>query len=416
MSTHADTPPSPSKALTIGLIGIVATAIGLIVSPDKHGVATGWLVGLVFWMAVALGMLLLVMIHHVFDASWSVILRRQFEHALTALPWLFVLFLPLIVSVFTHRGFVWYWMDTGTEMHGGHGTIAEDPLFLKKSGFLSVPFFVGFTALSFGIWIFLANKFRGNSFSQDSDGSVSWTRSSRKWSAIGLPLTAITLTGCVILWVKSLDYHWFSTMYGVWFFANAARAALGIGVIILLWLHARGNFKGILNTNHLHSIGQLVFAFTVFWAYITFSQYFLIWGANIPEETFWYNLREINTNGTFNQWGYVGMLLLFGHFLFPFLFLLSYKNKVTPSKLRFIVCCILTTIFIDMCYNIMPSALKDHATGNALPFLSVNLVWAVTSVVGVGGICTWAYLKSFPKSKLIPIRDPRIEECLTHHE
>ncbi len=418
MSTHAETPsaPSPSKALVVGIIGIVATAAGLFIAPDKHGVAAGWLVGLVFWMAVALGMLLLVMIHHIFDASWSVVLRRQFEHALSAFPWLFVLFLPLIISVFTAPGFVWPWMDTSHPMHGGHGTIADDPLYIKKSGFLSVPFFLGFTALSFGLWIFLAGKFRKNSFSQDSDGSASWTSSSRKWSAAGIPLTALTLTGCVILWVKSLDYHWFSTMYGVWFFANSARAALGIGVILILWLHARGDFKGILNTNHLHSIGQLVFAFTVFWAYITFSQYFLIWGANIPEETFWYNLREINTDGTFNQWGYVGMLLLFGHFLFPFLFLLSYKHKVTPSKLRFIVCCILTTIFVDMCFNIMPSAMKDHATGNAQPFLSLNLVWAITSVIGVGGICAWAYLKSFPKTKLIPIRDPRIEECLTHHE
>jgi hypothetical protein len=153
----------------------------------------------------------------------------------------------------------------------------------------------------------------------------------------------------------------------------------------------------------------------VFWAYITFSQYFLIWNANVPEETFWYNLREIHADGTPSQWKYVGMVILFGHFVIPFLYLLSYKNKVTPSKIKPIVIWILATILIDLCYNIMP-ALKDHDTGDPLPFLSINLVWILASVVGVGGVCIWSYLRSFPTQKLIPIRDPRIGECLTHHE
>jgi hypothetical protein len=183
----------------------------------------------------------------------------------------------------------------------------------------------------------------------------------------------------------------------------------------MVWLYARGDYKGILNTNHLHSIGQLVFAFTVFWAYVTFSQYFLIWNANVPEETFWYNVREINADGTPNQWKWVGIgAILFGHFVVPFLFLLSYKHKVTHSKIRFIAIWILVVIFIDICYNVLP-ALKDSHE-NPVPFFSLNLLWAITAVIGVGGICVWSYLKSFPTQKLIPIRDPRIEECLTHHE
>jgi hypothetical protein len=157
-------------------------------------------------------------------------------------------------------------------------------------------------------------------------------------------------------------------------------------------------------------------ALTIFWGYVTFSQYFLIWNANVPEETFWYNIRELNHDGSPNQWKWVGIIaILFGHFVVPFCLLLSYRFKVTHRIIRRIACWILLTIIVDLCYNILP-ALKDPTTGDPLPFLSVHLIWVLTSVIGVGGICAWAYLKSLPTTKLIPIRDPRIVECLTHHE
>lgn len=200
----------------------------------------------------------------------------------------------------------------------------------------------------------------------------------------------------------------------MWFFAAAVRGALSLGVILTVWLWCRGDLKGILNNNHMHSIGMLMFAFTVFWAYITFSQYFLIYMANIPEETFWYSLREINANGGVNQWKYVGMFLLFGHFFAPFLTLLSYKLKINKVAMPRIALFIAAVVLIDMIYNVMPS--KKDALGNAYPFLSGNLVWIATAVIGIGGVCVWAYLNSFAKTKLIPIRDPRIVESLTHHE
>ena len=424
MSTHAASAPvslaaaSPagnaSKALVIGIVGLIVSAIGFAVS-GAHAGALSYLVGITFWTAIAIGMLMWVMIHHIFDASWSVIIRRQFEHGLAAFPWLLLLFVPLIVISWTGtRDTIWPWMNLHGHVHGGHGTIGEDVLYVKKAGFLNIEMFTVLTVLSFGIWAWLSARLRKASFTQDVDGDIKWTYMNRKTAAFGIALTAITLTLAAIYWIKSLEYHWFSTMYGVWFFANCIRGALGIGVLIMLWLLARGDYKGILNTNHLHSIGQLVFAFTVFWAYVTFSQYFLIWNANVPEETFWYNLREIHADGTPSQWKWVGMVILFGHFVVPFLYLLSYKHKVTPSKIKPIVLWILATILIDLCYNILPALKDEH--GDPLPFLSLNLVWVLASVVGVGGVCVWAYLRSFPTQKLIPIRDPRIGECLTHHE
>jgi hypothetical protein len=413
-STASPAAPNPGKALMIGLAGIALTAIGLAVSPHVQDVAYAWLVGISFWTAIAIGFLLMILIHHIFDAKWSVVLRRQQEHGLAAFKWLALLFLPLLITPFigTHD-LVWPWMNPDHVLHG-HGTVGHDILYAKKSGFLSIKAFVGMTVIFFGSWIILAALLRKASFTQDKDGDVKWTFMNRRLAAAGLPVAALTLTFAAIYWIKSLEYHWFSTMYGVWFFANCYRGALCISVIIFVWLYNRGDFKGILNTDHMHSIGQVMLALTIFWTYVTFSQYFLIWNANVPEETFWYNIRELNHDGTTNQWWYVGLFILFGHFLLPFCLLLSYRFKVTKHILRRIAYWILFTILIDLCYNILPG-IKD-ANGDAAPFLSLNLLWVVTSVVGIGGICVWAYLKSFPTTKLIPIRDPRIVECLTHHE
>ena len=423
MSTSAATAPQslPStssgatKALVVGIVGIAVAAGGLFLPHNTQVVAHSWLVGVTFWTAITIGMLLMTMIHHIFDASWSTVVRRQWEHGLAAFPWLALLFAPLLLATwFGQRDLIWPWMNPEHALHG-HGTVGTDILYAKKSGFLNINMFTGATVLFFAVWIWLSMRLRKASFTQDKDGDLKWTRMNRVTAAMGIPMAALSLTFAAIFWIKSLEYHWFSTMYGVWFFANCVRGALAVSVLIMLWLYVRGDYKGILNTNHLHSIGQLMLAFTVFWAYVTFSQYFLIWNANVPEETFWYNLREINADGTPNQWKYVGIIVLvFGHFLVPFLYLLSYRHKIVHSKIKLISIWIPCIIFFDLCYNILPALKNEH--GDALPLFSLNLLWTVAAVIGVGGIWLWSYLRSFPTAKLIPIRDPRINESLLHHE
>jgi len=402
------TAASASKALRLGLAGIAATALGLLFSPVRI-VAAAWLVGLVYWTAIAIGMLILVLIHHIFDAQWSTILRRQMEHSLAAFKWLALLFLPLIlISLVPPRDWVWPWLNPAHVLAAESKTVGTDIIYAKKMGFLNLHVLVIWTAGFFALWIWLSARLRRNSFRQDIDGDPKWTKRSGFTAGFGLPIMGLTLTFAAIFWIKSLEYHWFSTMYGVWYFANCMRGAYSCCVLIMLWLLNRGDYKGILTEDHWHSIGQMMLAFTVFWGYIAFSQYFLIWNADVPEETFWYNLRE------YGDWWWVGMVLVFGHFLVPFLALLSYRFKVTPCIIRRIALWILGVIFIDMCWNVLP-ALKD-AHGHPLPFVSLTLLWAVTSAVGVGGVCVWAYLRSFPTTKLFPIRDPRIAECLARHE
>ena len=405
------TAPAPTAALAtrfliVGVIGLALTALGLAVSPAQH-VALSYLVGFTYWTAVCIGMLLLTLIHHVTDAGWSTVIRRQYEHGLSAFKWLAVLFLPLLICAWMKPGLIWPWMDKANIIHGGH-TVGADPLYVKKEGFLNLKMFTGMTIAFFLIWTWLAARLRKASFSQDLDGDVKWTFMNRRTAAFGIVLTALSLTFAAIYWMKSLEYHWFSTMYGVWFFANCVRGGLVYAVVITCWLYNRGDYKGIFNTGHFHALVALAFAFVVFWGYVTFSQYFLIWNANVPEETFWYNIRESG------DWWYVGMLILFGHFFVPFLAWLRYRNKSERKPALIISLWVGTIILVDLCYNVLP-ALKDHE-GQPLPFLSINLLWVLTSVIGVGGICAWSYLRSFPTTKLIPIRDPRIVESLTHHE
>ena len=421
IASISSTPAAPALSgstlpLGIGVAGLAVAAAGFFID-GPQAAAAGWLTAIVFWVGIAVGMLFLIMLGYIFDAGWSIVLRRQLEHGVSVFKWLALLFVPLLLlSWFYQRGLIWRWMDPAFDFAGigGHGTVATDILYGKKSGFLSIGFFTVRAVAYFGIWIGLATVFRRNSFSQDADGDPKWTLSSRKWAAAGLALTAVSSTFAVIDWVKSLEYHWFSTMYGVWYFANGIRGALSMLALISIVGLDRGTFTGVVNRTHLYDVGKLMLAFTIFWAYITFSQYFLIWNANVPEETFWYNLREVLHTGEASQWKVVGMTILFGYFLVPFLYLLSYKAKVTPKLLAPVAIWILALSLLDVCYNVLPFR-KDSA-GDALPLLSLQLVWTLAAVAGVGGICVWSYLRSFPTAKLIPIRDPRIRESLNHKE
>ena len=138
-----------------------------------------------------------------------------------------------------------------------------DILYQKKASFLNVNMFTGMTVAFFASWIFLSWRLRKASFAQDGDGDAKWTFMSRQTAAFGIPVTALALSFAAIYWMKSLEYHWFSTMYGVWFFANCMRAALAFGVVITWWLVNRGDYKGIYNTNQFHCLTALAFAFVV---------------------------------------------------------------------------------------------------------------------------------------------------------
>jgi hypothetical protein len=408
----ADSVPSERSKLAnpgtllLGGAGLVALTLLGVFLGDGQRVAFSWLIAVTFWTAISIGALMLVMIHHIFDAGWSTVIRRTLEHWLGVFPILALAFAPLVlVSLFIDADVLWKWLD--------HDRVAGDILWTKKSAFLNPVAFVTANVVFFGIFIWLSARLRRSSFTQDEDGSVEHTLSNRRTAAFGIPLAAMSLTFAAFYWLMSLEFHWFSTMYGVWFFAGSMRAALAFTAILCIYLAHRGVLDGIFRIPHLLNLGNIMLAFTVFWAYISFSQYFLIWNANIPEETFWYNLRELNLGtGERNSWWYVGLFLLFGHFFLPFFFFLGHGNKKKHSRMVAVCTWILLVQLIDLYYNILPT--KKLESGDAIPFAVSP--WDVTALLGVGALCFWQFFRSFARTRCIPIRDPRIVESLQLHE
>ena len=180
-------------------------------------------------------------------------------------------------------------------------------------------------------------------------------------------------------------------------------------ILTCAYLVAKGPLKGIFNTKQLHDVSTLAFAFTVFWAYITFSQYFLIWNANIPEETFWFNDREQGI------WWPISMVLIFGYFLFPFLYMLQFPLKTNFQSMTFMAIWLLSMNLLDIFFNILPSLKDSHGEPFQMFSSPLNILWYIGGVLGAGGILLWSYWSSYRNTKIIPIRDPRIEECLHHN-
>ena len=389
--------------LIAGIVGLAITLFGVWTGVSDHNPrpALGLLIMFTFYLTIGLGFLLFTMIHHVFGAGWSTIPRRQLEHGISIFPWLAIVFVPLLVITYKlDPGLIWKWFDTEA--------VANDVLYQKKTWWLGQTSFLVRCVIYFGGWIFLAWKLRTLSAAQDLDGDPERTKKMVFWSAVGIIFTALTLTGASIDWIKAIEFHWFSTMYGVWFFAASMRAALAALTLVCLYqVYKRGPLTGLFNRGHMYDIGCIMLAFTVFWAYVSFSQYFLIYNANIPEETFWYNMREQGA------WWWVGLGLVFGHFLLPFIYLLYYSNKVRASRMIFISVWVLVFHMLDIYYNILPSKRVDYDMYVPYPF--VVTIWDIAAFIGIGGLCAWSFMKSWRKTKIVPVQDPRIIESLNHH-
>jgi hypothetical protein len=407
-------------ALVVGIVGIVIALFGFKQGWDDGDVRPimSWLIGIGFWLSIAIGMLFLTQIWYVFHARWPTIIRRQCEHGMAAFPYLLVLFLPLLATVYFHddAGILWKWMN-GANHLPGHGTVGEDPLYAWKSPFLNKEFFTIRVFGIFAVFIGISTLLRKWSFDTDKTGNINNTHYARRLSSVGLALCAVAMTLGAIDWFKSLEYHWFSTMYGVWFFAACMRAALATLVILTVILASKGYLKGILKQAHRYDLACMMLAFTIFWAYISFSQYFLIYSANIPEETFWYNLREMNFDGTRNSWWWVSMGLIFGHFLTPFLLLLWYNTKVVVWRTVAVSAWILTFHVLDLYWNIVPGKMvaPDHGEGFLVRQFSIS-PYDIAALVGIGGICIFAMCRSMKKAEPIPVRDPNILTSLNYTE
>ncbi|MFN5956997.1 MAG: quinol:cytochrome C oxidoreductase [Planctomyces sp.] len=367
----------------------------------KHGLAS-YHVGALVALGMALGPLGLVLIMNLVKAGWFVTLRRQAENA-ASLVWLGVIMLlpPLVIELLKPGVFI-KWRTPGL--------IATDELLAKKAPYLNDPFFFSRLAVYAIVWIIIARLIVGFSRKQDITGDKWLSNKASFHSAWAILAFALTCAFASFDLIKALDFHWFSTMFGVYFFAGNMLAGLSILVVILAALRSSGRLKGLVTAEHFHDTGKLMFAFTVFWAYISFSQYFLYWYANIPEETGWFMARQSN------GWQYLFYALCIGHFIVPFLILIWRDVKKSTILLAAMGVFMLVMHILDVFYQIRPLVYMTKVIDQTAVIPGkVGLGWmdftgALGPVLIFIGVLIWK-VRSAP---LIPIKDPRLPEALEH--
>ncbi len=369
-------------AVAIALVAIALSVVGAISAPKQF--AFSWLFAFAFFFTIAAGSLFWVIVHHAVDADWSVVVRRQLENVAWLFPVLVILFIPIILNAPT----LFKWMKIAPGV---------DPLLDGKAAYLNQPFFWVRAAFYFIFFCGAAWFLRRNSLRQDKDGDARYTWSSRKAVFPMLPLFALSLTFGAFDWLMGLDFHWFSTMWGVYIFAGSALSSMCVLVLLITALRSAGYLQGIVTIEHYHIMGKLMLAFTVFWAYIGFSQYMLIWYANIPEETTYFLRRNTGS------WNTLNIIMVIGHFFLPFVVLLFQATKKKPLLLCAVAAWILLMHLLDMYIIVLPTY---HKAGFAPHWLDL------VSLLAVGATLAAIFMKRLGDTPLWPLRDPRLANSL----
>lgn len=367
--------------------------------------AYAWLWAFMFLFTLCSGCMFWTLLHHAVDANWSVVVRRLMEHAFSLFPFLAAAFLPLAITIGTGDLLKWWEADP-----------TQDPVLAAKTWYLNYPFFWLRVVFYFGFFILCGYFLRKWSISQDQSGDPQHSIRMRRLAYGGIIGFSLALTFSAVDWVMGLNEHWFSTMWGVYIFAGSAGASLAFIILVTQGLQSAGYLQKVVTEEHYHLMGKLLFAFTVFWAYIAFSQYMLYYYANIPEETIWFQHRNTGT------WYHASLFLVFGRFFLPFLLLLTQPAKKNPIRLGVAAGWILLMHLYDLYWMIMPeyqirqaheAGVHDYVYADFLNVDLAALLIELIPVLGLTCLAAFFFLQRLPGHSLFPVRDPRLYESIT---
>ena len=384
-----------TKAFGLGVVGLVLAAGAGFLS--KKEALFGYLVSFTYWAGIALTSLIMLMIFHAFRAKWMVVLRRPLEAMATTVPLFLLLCIPILLGM----------SDLYSWVHPDHASLSHEAneMLAHKAGYLNVPFFVARTVGYLVFASLVAWRLFGLSTRQDTSGDPGLTQKQRNWGVAGLPFMALVITFAAFDWLMSLNPLWFSTIFGVYYFAGSFWSTLAILIIATTLARGRGLFGEYVNVEHLHNLGKLLFAFTCFWGYIAFSQMMLIWIANLPEEIGFFTVRMKG------DWAYLGILLMVGHFLVPFGLLLSRQLKRTPGRLSLVAGWALVMNLVDIFWLVMPTLDEK-----AVPLSAGMLLGLVGSFVGVGGLAVAFAIWRIRGHFTVPVKDPFLPVSLRYRQ
>ena len=378
--------PALIACAVLAVIGIGGSL--LVAGSTEHGtehLLETYLVSFSFFLAISLGGLFFVLLQHCTRAGWSVVVRRVAE-AVAANVWLMaILAIPVVLGM----NHLYHWTDTAAAAH--------DPLLAGKIGFLNPGFFVIRLIVYFLLWGIMATVLHRTSVAQDSSGDSALTLRMERLSAPGMVVFALSINFAAFDLLMSLDPHWFSTIFGVYYFSVSVVAFLAVMPKILYALQFRGILKNAITVEHYHDFGKLLFGFVVFWAYIAFSQYMLIWYGNIPEETEWFLKRQTG------DWTTVSLILIFGHFVLPFLLLVSRVIKRRPILLAMTGGYVAAMCWVDIYWLVIPEFSPGIARFGLLD---------IFCFLGLNGLWSAGLLLRLRRHSLIAEKDPRLAESL----
>ncbi len=384
------------------VVGIILYLVNGISAPGQFFLS--YLTAYLFWLGAALGSMALLMMQHLTGGAWGLVIRRVLESATRTLPLLLLLFLPIVFALFLprlfHGGPTWGdWLYVWTDP--GQVAADEDLRAGFKGWYLSIPRFLVFAAVYFAVWMALSFTLDRWSVEQDERPTPGLPRRFRLLAGPGLVLYGLTITFASVDWVMSLQPHWYSTMFPPLFASSEVLTGLALAITMFLLLAHYPPLSETIRPDILRDLGNLLLAFVMLWAYLSFSQFLLVWVGNLPEETPWYLLRGRG------GWLAIAVLLLVAHFGVPFLLLLSRNVKEQPRRLVLIAAGLLAMRFLDIFWWVEPSYTHEGQWAFWLLDLSA---W-----VGVGGLWVAFFLWQLKQRPLLPPNDPYLPEVL-HHE
>lgn len=394
---------APSSRLTniirllIG-VGVVTIAAGLYT--DGHRFWANYLLNNWFFLGLSLAGVLFVSIQSVSNAAWSLGYRRIAEAMGAYLPWAFAGFAVLMISTSMHWNHLYHWAHHGIAeefLEGGQPNPEYDSIIAAKVPYLNVPFMAARMAVFFGLWILLYRAIRKQSILEDQEGGLLRIRRIKTLASIFLPVFAVTWAMSTWDYIMSIDTHWYSTIFWVYHFAAAWVAALSFIAIVAVLLKKAGHLPH-LNDNHLHDLGKFMFAFSIFWAYIWVSQFLLIYYANIPEETIYFQERLEHFKVPF--FVNVGV-----NFVLPFFLLMARGSKRQGNYLMAVAILLIAGKYLDLYLGVMPGTVGGHA----------HFGWMeIGMFAGYVGLFLWVVTRALASASLIQHKHPYIKEYATH--
>jgi hypothetical protein len=408
--------PASYKKWTWGLIiaGLLALLYGFIMfhpfAHAGHGENTNstrfWAVLLqnsVYWLLVVNASMFFICVTTMAMGGWQIAFRRVPEAISSVVPVLGIItFVILLAIVFGERTDIYHWLDAEA--------VAKDKILNGKRGFLNPTFFIVCSAVSISLWWLLGQKMRTLSLKTDEapmdyETGKKWIWSNTVWASLFTVVFGLTVASTIPwLWLMSIDAHWYSTMYSWYTFASTFVSGISLIALFVIFLKNQGKLEYVTD-EHLHDLGKFMFAFSVFWTYLWFSQYMLIWYSNQPEETRYF-VDRIGTDTAPGAYQGIFFFNLIVNFLCPLLILMKKGTKRNWTVITFMAALIIFGHWIDLYQMVMPGTLKENA--QLMPFeFGIAALFI--------GIIMWSAGRYLSNHSLLVKNHPFLKESMIHH-